>query len=475
MKRYIALALLWGGWFWAGNGLADDVPTLLRQLKDPQKSLEERQKIAQSFIMTLKDLGPEASKAAIPGLAGCMKEKDPWIRIYAAQVLASIGNEAAPVLIEALRDGEVRPYASSYLQTLKPEAEIKTLLKLTQFGDVEVAAEAAEILGSIGKPAVPGLRKLLTGMTVQPKIRASKALAKMGPQAKEAVPELVQLLTDKYPHVRRGAVEVLGTIGAETPESAIIQLVDVLRLDADQGVRSSAGTALVRIGKPAVPTVARLLKIPKVQVRVDAADILRQIGPNAKEAVTSLTACLKDPDDAVRRSALDALEKIDPESLFPTLVELMRDANPVVRRDIPALLAKVQTKAKEVVEILVGVLKDDNVAVRHSAALALGDIGPPAEPALPALKQLLAQEDAEFRADVATVLGKIGKAAVPALIEALKDPSGEVRLNAVTALETIGEDAGAAIPTLLKILKEDPVAAVRKAALDALIVIQGKK
>ena len=162
----------------------------------------------------------------------------------------------------------------------------------------------------------------------------------------------------------------------------------------------------------------RRIKSKNVEVRVDAAEALGQIGP---AAIMALIQALKDKgDSSVRYWPAKALAQIGP-------------------------------KAKAAVPALAQALKDEDEWVRANAAEALGRIGPEAKAAVPALIQALKNEDVlRVRWGAAEALGQIGpaaKQAVPALAQALKDIedsySPYFRESAVEALEKINIEAEA--------------------------------
>ena len=143
---------------------------------------------------------------------------------------------------------------------------------------------AAEALGEIGPPGLPGLVKLLTDKDHLVRGAAMLGVAKMGPTAvpglrklahdakpavrnaaakaiagamlnlsrKEAVPQLIEMLRDSSPDVRAIAAK---TVMIMTPEakSAIPALTKVATEDNNTGVRKAAYTALVIITKNPKP------------------------------------------------------------------------------------------------------------------------------------------------------------------------------------------------------------------------------
>jgi hypothetical protein len=70
--------------------------------------------------------------------------------------------------------------------------------------------------------------------------------------------------------------------------------------------------------RSAVPSLINLLKAPDVMVRRSAALALGKIGLAARSAAPSLIEGLKDPDPQVQKLALAALKVVDPESAMKT-------------------------------------------------------------------------------------------------------------------------------------------------------------
>ena len=131
------------------------------------------------------------------------------------------------------------------------------------------------------------------------------------------------------------------------------RLLTALR-SPDARKSGQARLELIRMGEPAVPALAEMLRSGTPAERTAAANTLWGMGARAQAAVPDLAAALEDADPGLRVTAAMALENMGP------------DAAPAV----PAL-----TKA----------LKDKEGRVRQRAAIALGNIGAAARPAVPAL------------------------------------------------------------------------------------------
>ncbi len=161
-------------------------------------------------------------------------------------------------------------------------------------------------------------------------------------------------------------------------------------------------------------------------VREAAAQVLAQIGPEAKMAVPVLTKMLGNKDWKIRHRAVRALGKIGPEAkpAVPALTKMLNDKDWNIRYAVADALGKIGPEAKTAVPVLTEMLGDNEWNIRYAAAGALGKIGPAAAAAVPALAELLRDYDSEVSAAAFEALIGIGpdsKAAMPALIKSLKE------------------------------------------------------
>ena len=152
------------------------------------------------------------------------------------------------------------------------------------------------------------------------------------------------------------AVALPGCRKKEAPPDPSRLLADLRSPDAEKSGR--ARLELIRMGEPAVPGVAGMLRSGTTAERIAAATTLWGMGPRARAAAGDLAAALADPDTDLRVSAAMALENMGPA------------AEPAV----PSL-----TRA----------VRDKDMRVRQAAVKALGAIGPAAKPALPTLTRAL--------------------------------------------------------------------------------------
>jgi HEAT repeat protein len=196
------------------------------------------------------------------------------------------------------------------LPRLFSAASIPLLVRGLEHAVPRTAGAAAAGLGALGAKGAPAIGAL--GMALRrshPSIAnaAREALAAIG---SASIPMLLEAIKEKDEHLRSQAAGALSSI---TPLSdrAAAALIEATR-DPDWGVRRIAVTALGSCSKAAaIAALERALSDPQSQVRWDAANALRGIGPKASKAVPALKRALKDSEDFVRRAAKEALKAIN--------------------------------------------------------------------------------------------------------------------------------------------------------------------
>jgi len=232
--------------------------------------------------------------------------------------------------------------------------------------------------------------------------------------------------------------------------------------------------ALVKIGKPAIPSLIQLLGDKNSSIRQNAAQTLGRIGKDAVSPLleTVKIEAVKSKNSFTRPAAIMALGFIgkDAKIAVPTLIKFLQDNDITVRERAIIALGQIKSESKLVVPLLIKALEDKNETIRRSAALALGNIGEDSAPAVPALIYKL-EDKSFFVANSAIVaLSEIGKPATPAIpslikifnreINTFSDPALDtsIRINATTALGNIGIfSSETVIPVLIKGLEDKDV------------------
>jgi HEAT repeat protein len=400
--------------------------------------------------------------------------------------VSALNNTDAPATAIANQDNKETPQTKAPSRTTTPqpasEKTSKLLRDLTDDNE-DVRKNAADALAQLRQTAIPSLKKLLD---------SSKATA------------------------RRGACQVLGTIGPEAKD-VVSCLHRLVTSDPDFQVRCEAATALGKIGaRTSIPVLIGVyLSVPKTkddgEVRHAAWEALTNFGPNRSGAVEALLELLKSEDDLDLMHTAYALKEFGPKAV-PPLIDIIRDDKMKLEIHGKALYALqvLGADAKPAVPVLTKLLSDKNEAIRENACGALGTIGAGAKAALPELKKALTDPsplvrfvaatsitlidpsqtdavrvlagflkdpDAGIRQIAASNLLQLREKAQPAvseLILALRDREPLVRLTTAYALQAIGREARAAESALIAACKDsDPK--VRKAAREALRAIRADK
>jgi HEAT repeat protein len=216
---------------------------------------------------------------------------------------------------------------------------------------------------------------------------------------------------------------------------------------------------LPRRTKAAVPALVRTLQDKEPKVRLAAATVLANFGPDARPAIEPLTEALKDQDAGVRVQAAATLGRIDPkrtETMLAFIIRILREGES--RDRLRAAYALGDLKSEAALAPLGKAVEDDNEEVRSAAVSALRKFGAKAAPAVPALIRALSDRSHPVRAEAAEALAHIGptaKPAVRALMDALSDDEPDVRWLAAMALGAIGPEAKRAERILTATLQDD--------------------
>jgi len=156
-----------------------------------------------------------------------------------------------------------------------------------------------------------------------------------------------------------------------------------------------------------------------------------------------------DPVEQRRRRLYGQILQLG-EHAMPSLARGLADPDVQVRRNVALFLnvvgggwfdsSQTRLNIEGCLTALIAALQDRDGRVRELTAQAIGQIGPSAIKAVPALVRLLADSDEGSRNSACiglTGIGPAAKDALPALHNALSDPSGDVRRFARRAIEKI--------------------------------------
>jgi hypothetical protein len=215
---------------WSNPDLCDP-QALIDQLKS--QNYEVRANAARA----LGKLG-SMPNAAIPSLAGAIKDEQPTVRIAAAWAIGSVGKRAVPFLEPLLKDGEphVRRLSCSALGRIGREA----------------------------KAALPMLKRMLKDSNVANRLFAADAMMKIGGKNARAIKTLTGFIRAADPNLRLLSLDSLANAGVCPPEGVrvLVKMIEnCVHRDADFGVFVRACCVLARMGKGARDYLPALEKI----------------------------------------------------------------------------------------------------------------------------------------------------------------------------------------------------------------------
>jgi HEAT repeat protein len=203
----------------------------------------------------------------------------------------------------------------------------------------------------------------------------------------------------------------------------------------------------------------------------------------------ALSEKLEEADrDVFLRMCVAARDGKNVERVVASLVRLLQDSSPKVRRRAADLLGAFPLKEEDTARALVRLASaEKDTWVRCRAVAALGRFH--SKTAMNHLRKAVSDPEPLVRAHAIQGLHNMGAdaaEAVPELIAALQDdgertfyngggsPSKPVRRDAALALGAIGKGAGAAVVALSRMAKKDSNPIVRSAAASALVLIDEK-
>lgn len=168
-------------------------------------------------------------------------------------------------------------------------------------GDETRAESAVSSLVALGEEALPALHDLLVSPEDDHRWWALRTLAQ-SPQSQTEW--LLPLLEDPVAENRQAAA--LG-LCSHPDETAISPLIRALS-DADSMVSALACSALVTIGKAAVPSLLEILEDISQSARINAIRALAEIADH--RAIPALMAALEDDSVVVQHWAEEGLERL---------------------------------------------------------------------------------------------------------------------------------------------------------------------
>jgi HEAT repeat protein len=447
---------LMSGYRWESRTTPSLVRMLRALLKDRSPALR---------VFALQTLRTARSKELIPDLIGLLpdvdlldvppeyKGDDPF---YVAPALARQGKEAVKPLTRALdhkvplaRFQAARALAELGKDAAPARASLEALLK---DGVPLVQVEAARAILKTGKTHPQALAKLKEHLDPESRMLGItlKAVEDIGEAAHPLAPTIKKLTLDAtQPALQRVGLGALRRIKAD-PKDVVLVWVKcmkenpgLLNFPPEDEIRGNAAAA-----KLCLPALTKYLKHEDANVRRRVTEVLKIMGPAAKDAIPALIKALDD-DSFVSHGAIEALAAMG------------SDARPAVE----ALV-----KRFEYIKALEALGKErEGDFGRRMILTALEQIGPGAVDAVPRLIEWLPQYP-----QAARVLGKIGaaaKAGVPALEKMHRSESSTEKSAAAFALLRITGKKEPYLSDLVEILQKSKDTRVRGQVIDMLRVL----
>jgi HEAT repeat protein len=302
--------------------------------------------------------GEATSDDAIEPMIALLKDPDPLIRCRVIDYMTVHRNKAfVKHLVQVMifdKDKDVRRWVVGAFANYgkdAPEA-IPGLISLIS-DPTDLGETARGSLVYVGSAAVPALAAILENGEADDKTAAMDVLIGIGPAAAKAVPRLRLCLSDRSAEVRELAARTLGYIGPEA-KAVLPDLFQSMK-GASIGYQLTLVHAIYRIdasqSERIVPIVSGALKHRESGVRVSAAIVLMEMGPDGKDAIANLVEALNDNDVTVRLQVVYALREMAATnaSAMEGLKTALNDKERRVRWEASEALEFVKrAKAKEI-------------------------------------------------------------------------------------------------------------------------------
>lgn len=222
----------------------------------------------------------EAPGPGIMALQAMLRDRNPEIRIEAAQGLGLVGGRRAVMILRpglSDRTMEVRRAVVESLGSIGGRLALTVLSEALKDKSPEVRLRALEALKDAGSvAAVPVIQKAFGDKEASVRLQAALMLRKIGHRS--GVPILGQaVLADTDPKVRAECAKYLGTLGVKDPRSVGF-LASVLEQEKVPEVRVRAVESLGFVQLPqAVAVLEQALGDRDAGVRIRATEVMGRV------------------------------------------------------------------------------------------------------------------------------------------------------------------------------------------------------
>lgn len=334
----------------------------------------ENKELALEIIDDLGTIGTAAA-SQWEKIAVFVKHEDADFRVAALKAFVDMPvPPALSVITEALDDESPAAVgqailAISRLGTVARPA-LPKLVAILDRGPPEQGqriVDAFKILGAAGKPAASALLALLGDDRATVRNRAVQSLTAIGP---DVLPEVLEMLakTDEA-RERRGAMQVVGGLGATSPEA--VRLLTELLPNGEPLVRRDAALALGRIGRAAAGATEKLyglLSDADRDVRIAALTALKSVGRDDEHVVARIAKLTKDRQQVVQWAAIEALAWEGNKRGVTVLRRLLDHEDEFTRLKAVQALGVIGKDAREAVQRLRELRREDRSTYVAAAA-----------------------------------------------------------------------------------------------------------
>lgn len=214
-----------------------------------------------------------AARGDLRSLVEAMGHAQPYMRLTASDLLASQGNKAFPLLIEALThdNPDVRKGAARALGLIGDRRAVRYLLDRLDKENSGVGQFIVDALAEIGDvQVVPVLCRTTRSHSLSLRYSAVRALGKLGDR--RAIPFLIEALGDTASIVRLRAVESL----ANMEEPTLWVPISEMLADQSAGVRAVAARVLGEMH--CLRAIDYLLPLLESDIESDVLETVRALG-----------------------------------------------------------------------------------------------------------------------------------------------------------------------------------------------------
>jgi HEAT repeat protein len=434
---------------------------------------DESWRVRKEAVEVFVASGPDTTR--IHALLELLRSGDnAGLRNSAAEAAVRIGLPAAEALVGFAgdADADVRKQVIDVMGSIQSPVFVPSLLSALQDGDVNVAAAAAEHLGSLGDVrVVPDLLAAAAGN--ESDLFRFSALSAIGKLAGSVpVPAAVLQLAENE-LLRKSVYECLGSIA---DESAVPTLLEGVRA-RQRSSRSAAIIALSRVysragahSRQAIESALQFFRgSDLIPVLVDHFDLEE---PQLAEAVVTILDVIGD-----RRGVGVLLQAYGSERLSGAALRALKHLGPAGVDDLISQFANADAASRSAICTLIGecayrngrsvicdALLDQSSLVRRAAAAAAGKLG--LTDCIPGIVRLLEDSDQGVRKTAVSclqALALIDRGAIQSLaLQLAVSAHPEQRGNAAVLLAALGDGER------LSLLVKDENAQVRQAAVTSI-------